>query len=616
MHERQSVVFRFNEFLATAEEPGTTVFYDAVLAWLAQEFMIDTSAVYLNERSSSTAAEMLVCAAARIAGVPKQNPGKAQHRFGEGFAGWIAKHGAPLILPVFHATSGPVLDYYEALMGERPIRKSKLFEGLDVPVRSYAGFPLAEGRRVFGVLQTFYDTRESVFSEERLLEMIGMRLGRELYHRDRELRRNQLFELPSIETSSAKAVIRGVVDVAMKVAAATHAWYMQYEPTGEQFVPRAVQGDNLLKRDIPAVPGDAEDIVVHVSRTRREVVCPDLDQPPPGLAHVLAKSFRPADGKAALIVPVYLRAHEEGGGAPEQVEDLGVLVLYSYRKGAFIDDDIVVSALAELVSYHIWGVRKIDELHKAKEEVTKLEESVSLYNEVVAATALAPSAVHTAKKHLNQVQPLIEQLLGHKKVRDDRELLGLVDRIFSSVEELNDFHGRMHEIFAFKPRFEPCDFRFLVSEARGFLDKVFTERKIKFTVGQFPHDYPVYVDHLLMKVVFINLLQNSVEAGARRITVSGDRCEIRHSGFPRPGIEIVYSDDGIGISEEDWTRIFEPFFTKNKEKGSGTGLGMAVAKDVLARHFGSIKVRKSAVGEGVTFEVQCACRPDQNIVQR
>jgi GAF domain-containing protein len=613
LHERQSVIFRFNEFLATAEEPGTEEFYNAVLAWIAEEFTIGTSSVYLMERSGSAAGEMLVCTAARIMGSRENSPRKALHRIGEGYAGWIAKHGVPLILPDFHTTSGPVLDYYEAQSGERPVRSSKLFQGRDVTVRSYAGFPLAEGRRVFGVLQTFYDTRESVFSEERLLEMIGMRLGRELYHRDRELRRNQLFELPSIETSSPQAVIRGVVDVAMEVAAATHGWYMQYEAKAEQFVPKAVRGEGLEKGEIPAVPADAADIVARVSRTRREVVCPDLDQPDADVAGVLTQSFRPSDAKSALIVPVYLRILAETlESAGQQYEDLGVLVLYSYRKGAFVDDDIVVTALAELVSYHIWGIRKLDELRKARADVTRLEESVSLYNQVVAATAAAPSAVHTAKKHVNQVQPWVKQLQGHRKVKEDRELLELVGRIYTSVEELNEFHERMHEIFAFQPRFEPCDLRSLVNEARGFLNSTFSERKIKLTVGQFPHEFPVYVDHLLMKVVFINMLQNSLEAGARKITVSGEACEIRRSGFPRPGIQIVYSDDGVGIAQDDWLKIFEPFFTKNKEKGSGSGLGMVVAKDVLARHFGTIDVHKSSVGEGVTFVLRCPCRPDQN----
>jgi signal transduction histidine kinase len=616
LHERQSVIYRFNEFLETVPETGMEGFYDGVLEWLAQEFMIDTSSVHLAEWSGAAASEMLVCVAARIMGRREENPRRFQHRIGEGYTGWIAKHGIPLILSDFHVTSGLVLDYYEKQAGERPVRAHKLLRGdVDAAVRSYAGFPLVGGRRVAGVLQAFNARRESVFSEERLLEMIGRRLGRELNDRERELRRNFLFELPNIETRSPQTVIRGVVDVAMRVAAATHGWYMQREPNTGLFVAKAVRGEGLRKDDIPSVPAEGDEIVAFVSRTRREWVCPDLDHLDPGIAEVMKKSFRPVDAKSALIVPVYLKFPQESADrGTRDHEDLGVLVLFSYRRGAFVDDDIVVTALGELVSYHIWGLRKLTELQKVQAQVAELEASVSLYNQVVTATATAPSAVHTAKKHVNVVMPLVERLQKHKLVNEARDLRQLVRQIYRSVEELSAFHRQMHDIFAFKTRFEPCDLRALINDARGFLDSTFNERKIELKVGQFPEGRLVSADRLLMKVVFINLLQNSIEAGARKIMIKGEVSEISPNGWPRPTIKVTYSDDGVGIAEDDWPKVFEPFFTKNKEKGSGSGLGMKVAQDVMERHSGTIAVEQGALGEGVTFVLQCPFAPDPDAI--
>jgi len=61
------------------------------------------------------------------------------------------------------------------------------------------------------------------------------------------------------------------------------------------------------------------------------------------------------------------------------------------------------------------------------------------------------------------------------------------------------------------------------------------------------------------------------------------------------------SDNGVGIPKEIMNNIFEPYFT-TKEKGKGTGLGLAVVYGILAENKGDIKVY-SEVGKGTTFNV-------------
>lgn len=64
---------------------------------------------------------------------------------------------------------------------------------------------------------------------------------------------------------------------------------------------------------------------------------------------------------------------------------------------------------------------------------------------------------------------------------------------------------------------------------------------------------------------------------------------------------IRITDTGIGISEEDQRRIFEPFFS-TKEEGHGTGLGLSVAFGIVQSHDGRISVQSEA-GKGATFVV-------------
>jgi signal transduction histidine kinase len=77
------------------------------------------------------------------------------------------------------------------------------------------------------------------------------------------------------------------------------------------------------------------------------------------------------------------------------------------------------------------------------------------------------------------------------------------------------------------------------------------------------------------------------------LSVEADRAD----GF----IRVDVRDTGVGISEENLEKIFEPFFS-TKEAGEGTGLGLSVSYSIVANHGGRIDVT-SQPGEGSTFSV-------------
>ncbi|MCY1370757.1 Signal transduction histidine-protein kinase AtoS [compost metagenome] len=65
--------------------------------------------------------------------------------------------------------------------------------------------------------------------------------------------------------------------------------------------------------------------------------------------------------------------------------------------------------------------------------------------------------------------------------------------------------------------------------------------------------------------------------------------------------EVLVEDNGCGIAVEDQARLFDPFFT-TRPVGSGTGLGLTVARDIMAAHHGEILVRsKPGTGTRVTL---------------
>jgi signal transduction histidine kinase len=102
--------------------------------------------------------------------------------------------------------------------------------------------------------------------------------------------------------------------------------------------------------------------------------------------------------------------------------------------------------------------------------------------------------------------------------------------------------------------------------------------------------------------VLLNLLINARQAMPAGGTV---RLRLRHGSSGRL-VEISVSDTGIGIAPADLRRIFEPFFSTKTEPDDagqgGTGLGLAVCRDIIEAHHGRLRA-ESRLGQGSTFTV-------------
>ena len=115
-------------------------------------------------------------------------------------------------------------------------------------------------------------------------------------------------------------------------------------------------------------------------------------------------------------------------------------------------------------------------------------------------------------------------------------------------------------------------------------------------VKEFSQSLPkVMADFDQLQQIFTNLTLNAIQA-----MPDGGRLTIRSSAVDGE-VRVDVQDTGCGISKENMSKLFTPFFT-TKAKGKGVGLGLAVVHGIIERHKGRIKVQ-SEEGKGTTFSI-------------
>jgi nitrogen-specific signal transduction histidine kinase len=128
----------------------------------------------------------------------------------------------------------------------------------------------------------------------------------------------------------------------------------------------------------------------------------------------------------------------------------------------------------------------------------------------------------------------------------------------------------------------------------------------------FATDLPAVLgDTAQIQQVLVNLGINAVQAigdGRGLIRVSIERVHVDADAAPRAAglrageyVRLRFSDTGRGMDAATRKRIFEPFFT-TKPPDIGTGLGLSVAREIIARHRGSITVQSKS-GKGTEFMI-------------
>ncbi len=232
----------------------------------------------------------------------------------------------------------------------------------------------------------------------------------------------------------------------------------------------------------------------------------------------------------------------------------------------------------------------IRDLTKQK-EIEQLEKQLLQADKLVTIGQLASGVAHEINNPLGNISLYAQMLL--KKIDDEstRNKLNIIndeaDRAAHIVKGLLDF-ARQSE-----PTMSPTDINEEISKVLSILKHELKYIKVNTIFPQLPH---INCDPGQISQVIMNILTNSIQA----ITVNGNITI--ETQMENDNVEIIITDNGCGIPEENLSKIFDPFFT-TKKPGEGTGLGLSISYGIIKRHNGSIDV-KSEVGKGTTFIIK------------
>ncbi|MEA3328767.1 MAG: ATP-binding protein [Candidatus Omnitrophota bacterium] len=281
-----------------------------------------------------------------------------------------------------------------------------------------------------------------------------------------------------------------------------------------------------------------------------------------------------------------------------------------------------VEYMEQVSIYRNTLARKTKELEKANVELGKTQEQLIQTEKLAVVGQLSYGLAHEIKNPLG----IILQGVGvlEKEISPDNqqqlETLDIVKKaVFRSdkiIRSLFDFSKKKSLELKLQDINKVIDFSIEL-----------TQHQLKAGSINIVKDYTkvlqVYIDEDQMKQVFVNIILNAVQAmpaGGRlrfktfiqKSTKLGDGAGRRTSDIFKFGEKVVVvevEDTGIGISEDNLRKIFDPFFT-SKRPGKGMGLGLSITQSIIDNHQGLIRI-ESEQGKGTKVIIALSAITDK-----
>jgi PAS domain S-box-containing protein len=236
-------------------------------------------------------------------------------------------------------------------------------------------------------------------------------------------------------------------------------------------------------------------------------------------------------------------------------------------------------------------------------EAREMEQRARSRETLAAIGELASAVAHEIRNCLSPISGSVEVLAEQLKVEGENKQL--INLIYRESRHLEKFIGALLDFARVKPlSLEELDPEELLVDVTESLKRHQSFRH-NMSVKTLPEFRGVVRgDRELLRQALLNLGINALEATPEGGAVDM-RLGYRGKNSSKGGTLVIeVADKGEGIRAEHVSRVFEPFFTMKKK---GSGLGLAVVKQIAERHGGSVSLQ-SAAGDGTTVRLELPCQ--------
>jgi signal transduction histidine kinase len=198
--------------------------------------------------------------------------------------------------------------------------------------------------------------------------------------------------------------------------------------------------------------------------------------------------------------------------------------------------------------------------------------------------------VTTIKGYLEAIE---DEMISLDK-NNMREMKEETDRIVSLIDKLNEFAEAQNKIFNLKK--EKVNLADIIKMVLKRKEKAFKEKNLEIEL-EIEDKLIIEADRDSLFQIFNNLIENAVKYNEENGTIKVK------SKLEKNKVMISIADTGIGISDEDLPYIFERFYRADKSrstKNGGTGIGLAVTKELIDAHQAEIFVESDVSGSVFT----------------
>ena len=232
------------------------------------------------------------------------------------------------------------------------------------------------------------------------------------------------------------------------------------------------------------------------------------------------------------------------------------------------------------------------QLEEANLRLFEMQRQLTQLERLAAAGQLAAQFAHEVGTPLNLISGHVQLLRA--RARDERVILrlniiaGQIERITNIVRSMLDSTRRP------VPQLEPVDINSLLAHILDATQPTLAARNVELLAEMSEAIPPIEADADQLQQVFINLINNSLDAMplGGKLSVSTSR------GVD--SVEIVLADSGEGIAKDELDLIFDPLFST--KQGRGTGLGLTIVKQIISEHDGGVEV-ESEPGQQTVFRI-------------